>query len=117
MHFILTLLISMPVFANRFTLKDSGARFDLKITPELIVFNSEAIKRKFPVKKCNAKLAQDLNAELLAKLPSKEAVSGLTIYLDEKPLVIDPKSELAMSALAMDARILRYVVEEKEACK
>lgn len=117
MNFILLLLISLPVFANRFTLKETGARFDLVISPEQIVFNSEAIKRKFPVTKCNAKLAQDLNAELLAKLPSKETAKGLTIHLNENPIVIDPKSDLAMTALAMDARILRFVVEEKAACK
>lgn len=117
MHFILIFLISLPVFANRFTLKETGARFDLLISPENIVFNSEATKRKFTVKKCNEKLAQALNAELLSKLPSKEAVKGLTIYLDEKPIVIDPQSDLAMSALAMDSRILRFIVEEKEACK
>lgn len=114
---LILILISLPVFANRFTLKETGARFDLVISPEQIVFNSEAIKRKFPVVKCNSKLAQELNAELFSKLPSQEAVSGLTIYLDENPIVIDPKSDLAMSVLRMDARILRFIVEEKEACK
>lgn len=117
MHIILVLLISLPVFANRFTLKETGARFDLVISPESIVFNSEATKKRFSVVKCNEKLAEALNAELLAKLPSKEAATGLTIHLDEKPIVIDPKSDLAMTALAMDARMLRFIVEEKAACK
>jgi hypothetical protein len=117
MNLILIFLFSLPVFANRFTLKNTGARFDLVISPETIIFNSEANKRKFTVVKCNEKLAQALNAELLAKLPSKQAVKGLTLYLDEKPVVIDSQSDLAMTALAMDSRILRFAVEEKEACK
>ena len=117
MHFILVLLFSLPVFANRFELKETGARFELLITPGLISFNSEATKRKIPINKCNEKLAQALNAELLAKLPSKEANAGLKFQIDEKEINLDPQSDLGKMALMMDARILGFIVEEKKACK
>lgn len=117
MNFILIWLISLPVLANSFSLKETGARFDLSISPNELIFNSEAQKIKIKISKCNLELAKNLNAELLGKLPKKEVVQGLSFYLDEKPIKIDPQSDLAVSALVMDARLLRFIVEEKASCK
>lgn len=117
MRFILIMLISLPAFANSFSLQETGARFELSISPALMSYSSESLKKKFPVVKCNEKLAQELNAELLSKLPSKEVSQGLKFQVDEKEIVIDPKSDLGKIALMMDTRILRFTVEEKEACK
>ncbi len=117
MHFILILLVSLPVFANRFSLPETGARFELVISPVLVGYSSESLKKKFPVVKCNEKLAQALNAELLSKLPPKEVSQGLKLQVDDREIIIDPKSDLGKIVLMMDTRILRFTVEEKEACK
>ncbi len=117
MNFILIWIISLPVFANSFSLKETGSRFDLSISPNELVFNSEAQKIKIKISKCNLDLAKNLNAELLGKLPKKEVVQGLSFYLDEKPIKIDPQSDIAMASLAMDARMLRFLAEERASCK
>ncbi len=117
MNFILILLFSFPIFANRFSLKDTGARFELEISPSIVSFKSESSKRSFKVTKCNVKLAEVLNAELLSKLSSKEVLKGLPFYVDERAVIIDPESDLGKVVLMMDTRILRFAVEEKEACK
>ncbi len=58
-----------------------------------------------------------MNAELISKLPSKEISQGLKLQFDDKEIIVDPQSDLGKIVLMMDTRILRFIVEEKAACK
>lgn len=117
MRLLFFFLISLPVYSNTFQLVDSGARFTLKISKSELTYQSEALFKKFAVKECNLKLAKDLNAELLSKVPSKSEKKGLKLLVDDKEIILGKSSELAGRALAMDSRMIRFTVEEKEACK
>lgn len=117
MRFLFFFLISLPVYSNTFQLVESGARFTLKISKSELTYQSETLFKKFPIKDCNLMLAKDLNAELLSKIPSKSEVKGLKLLVDDKELTLAKSSELATKALAMDSRMIRFIVEEKEACK
>lgn len=110
-------LISLPAFSNTFQLVDSGARFTLEITKSDLTYQSEALNKKFTLKDCSLPLAKDLNSELIAKIPSSLPEKGLKFLVDEKEIRVEKNSELASRILAMDSRIIRFVVEEKVACK
>lgn len=117
MRFLFFFLITLPVYSNTFQLVESGARFTLKISKSELTYESETLFKKFPIKECNLNLARDLNAELLSKIPSRSEERGLKLLVDDKELILGKSSELASKTLAMDSRMIRFIVEEKEACK
>lgn len=117
MKYIALILISLPAYSNTFVLPDTGARFTLKITKTEVKYESEAMTKSFPLKACNLELARKLNGELIEKLPEKSLNAGLKFIVDERELKIAPQSDLASIATMMDPRILRFALEEKEACK
>lgn len=117
MKILVLFLISLPVYSNVFSLKETGARFDLEITKTHVTFHSEATDFKTNIRKCNEVLAKTLNGELISKIPNLPAESGMILKVDEKEIQFDPATDLGRMVFAMDARILRFKAEEKEACK
>lgn len=117
MKYLFLFLISLPAFSNSFELLDTGSRFTLKITKDQLVYSSEALKKSIPLSACSLKLAKELNGELIRKLPRTIASEGVAFKVDDKLIPLAPKDELLHSVLAMDSRILRFTVEEREACK
>jgi hypothetical protein len=117
MKFILALFLSIPVYSNTFTLSETGARFTLVINPKEVTYKSEGLKKTIPLKKCNEALAQDLNKEFISRLPSSLPKTGFKFQVDKKELLIDPQTEWGKSLVMMDSRIMRLIIEEKEACK
>lgn len=117
MKYLFVILISLPVYSNTFVLPDTGARFTLKITKTELVYSSEAMTKTIPLKPCNLDLAKRLNGELLNKLPETASANGLKFLVDDKETKLGASSELASLVTMMDPRILRFALEEKEACK
>jgi hypothetical protein len=118
MKFLLVLvLICSHASANTFSLEDTGARFTLLISPTELSYHSEGLSKRVQLTKCNQKLAMELNAELLSKLPSTFGSKGLTFRVDGDTFKLDPQSSLAKMLLMMDARFLSFLKEEKTACK
>lgn len=117
MKFLLLCLISLPAFSNSFELLDTGSRFTLKISKDSLTYSSEALKKTIPITACNLKLAKELNGELIRKLPRTIASEGVPFKVDNKLIPLSKKDALLHSVLAMDSRILRFTVEEREACK
>lgn len=117
MKYLFLFLISLPAFSNSFELLDTGSRFTLKITKENLTYSSEALKKTIPLSACSFKLAKDLNGEIIRKLPRSIASEGVSFKVDDKLIPLSRKDELLHSVLAMDARILRFTIEEREACR
>jgi hypothetical protein len=116
MKIILAFLITLPAYSNTFKLRQTGARFTLDISPEAIQYESEAITKFLPVKKCNEVLVKTLNSELLADLPGLDLKSGLDFEIDNIPFFIDPDSAFTKNILMMDSRIQRFLLDEKALC-
>lgn len=117
MKYLFLFLISLPAFSNSFELMDTGSRFTLKITKSELIYSSEALKKTIPLSACSFKLAKELNGELIKKLPRTIASEGVIFKVDDKVIPLSKKDELLHSVLAMDSRILRFTMEEREACK
>ena len=117
MKYLALILISLPAYSNTFVLPETGARFSLKITKTDLKYESEAMTKTISLKPCSLDLAKKLNAEIISKLPDKSEKSGLKFLIDDRELMLSPKSELAGLVTMMDPRILRFAIEEKEACK
>lgn len=117
MKFLALFLITLPVYSNTFVLKDTSARFTLTVTKSELKYVSEVMTKSFPLKACNIDLAKRLNSEIISKLPGKSGAEGLEFLVDDKEIKIPLKSELASLVTLMDAKIIEFSVEEKEACK
>lgn len=114
---IIALLISLPVYSNTFQLADTGARFTLKISPQELRYSSEGLSRNFKITDCNRRLARNLNAELLEKLPATAGKEGLKFLVDDKTFFLPANGSLTKLVTMMDPRIHQFALEEKKACK
>jgi hypothetical protein len=82
-----------------------------------LVYSSEGLTKRFEIRDCSRRLARNLNAEILDKLPSTYGAEGLRFLVDEKVFFLPAKHPLTSLVTMMDPRIHQFAVEEKKACK
>lgn len=113
----LTFLLATPLLlANTFRLEKTNARFNLKVSHDVVVYESESMSEKWILKDCSRELAKNLNEELFSALPQTENLKGIPFYLDNVRYVLDPKSNLARMAVSMDARMLLFTAMLEKKC-
>jgi hypothetical protein len=114
---ILVLIISQSVSATTYELKDTSARFFLKIDKSGVSYSSEALTKKIDLKKCNDKLLRSFSEQFFRALPGKSESSGLSLYVNGKVLQLKPSSKEAQRLMAMDAEILALELQHNKVCK
>jgi hypothetical protein len=113
--FFILILLSNQVLANSFSLKDSSARFELKISKDQLIYESEQLHKTIFINHCNRSLAQKLNTEMLNLIPKMQPEKGIVYFVDDKKMILNSQS--ASHAMSQDEKMLNFFSAEKKLCQ
>ena len=114
--FLFFLFISQS-YANTFSMQESGARFNLKITRDSLIYRSEMMNEKLKVNRCNFRLVEKLNSSLLGMIPTTDYKNGLTFSVDGNDFVLNADAPSLKTLMNMDQKIMSFLLNERKICR